>query len=90
MRSCHGLLRQALAHAVALGLVVRNATDGVKPPARRPVEQRVWTKDQVKHFLCVSEDDPYHLLWRVALETGARRGELLALEAAHPSESWGW
>lgn len=83
VRACHGLLRQALTHAVALGLVVRNATDGVKPPPRPVVEQRVWTKDQVKHFLSVSEADPLHLLWRVALETGARRGELLALHWEH-------
>lgn len=83
VRACHGLLRQALAHAVALGLVVRNATDGVKPPSRPAVEQRVWTKDQVKHFLASTVDDPLHLLWRVALETGARRGELLALHWEH-------
>lgn len=40
---------------------------------------RTWDAEQTQHFLRLSADDPLHDLWRVALGTGLRRGELLGL-----------
>src|SRR5690606_14542258 len=46
---------------------------------RAPRRLRVWDVEQVRHFLAVSTDHPLADLWAVALGTGLRRGELLAL-----------
>ncbi len=52
----------------------------VDPPARDDsVERRAWTKDEVRRFLEVAADDRLAGIWRLALATGLRRGELLGL-----------
>ena len=43
---------------------------------------KTWTSEQVQHFLAFTADDPDGLLWRVALMTGMRRGELLGLRVS--------
>ena len=49
--------------------------------ARRPdpFHVRVWTADQAVRFLRFVEGDDLYLLWRLALITGLRRGEILGL-----------
>ncbi|HEX6425247.1 MAG TPA: site-specific integrase, partial [Acidimicrobiales bacterium] len=41
--------------------------------------ERFWTPDQARAFLDATADDRLHPLWALALDTGARRGELSAL-----------
>ena len=38
-----------------------------------------WDEEQTRRFLAATADDPLHGIWRVALGTGMRRGELLGL-----------
>src|SRR3954453_3657821 len=38
-----------------------------------------WTKTEMQHFLRLTADDAYGLLYELALKTGMRCGELLAL-----------
>jgi integrase len=73
------LLSQALEQAVAWRLLLRNPCKGVKAPrsARQPIV--VWSKDQARAFLLASDGQPFAALWRMALGTAMRRGELLAL-----------
>ena len=63
---------------------------GVDPTIRKPGRQSstatrarprftVWTRDELLAFLEAVEGDRLEALWRVAVATGARRGELLGL-----------
>ncbi len=68
-RNAHVTLHKALHDAVRRGHLVVNVADAVDPPAREDsVERTAWTRDEVRRFI-----------WRLALATGLRRGELTGL-----------
>ena len=79
------MLHEALADAVALEIIGQNVAtrahvpkhdpDALMPPERLSC----WDEDQARQFLAMTADDELHALWRVALGTGMRRGELLGL-----------
>lgn len=76
------LLRAALDEAVALDYLSRNPARIVKlerQRERRKVAQ-AWTAEQAAQFLQANEGRAWVYLWRLALLTGARIGELLALQ----------
>lgn len=81
----HSILRKALDDAVLAGLldenvVLRGTVPRLDPAAdRRPARVVVWNKEQVRRFLELSMYHELADLWRVALSTGMRRGELLGL-----------
>ena len=75
----HATMHRALVHAVRWGLVARNVADLVDPPRVEHREMRVLTADQVRRLLAASKDGPLEALIAVAVSTGLRRGELLAL-----------
>ncbi len=79
VRHVHGVLHRALDQAVRWGLLARNVTDAVDPPRRATPEARVWDAQQVMTVLSASVGDNLEALWRLALLTGMRRGELLGL-----------
>lgn len=60
-------------------MIARNPCDAVDAPRPRPAEMTTWTAEQAQAFLEATADDPHAALWRLALLTGMRRGELLAL-----------
>lgn len=43
------------------------------------VERAAWTADEVRTFLRIADEDRIAALWRVALTTGMRRGELCGM-----------
>ena len=60
-----------------------------QPPCQQRAQQRSTTVDgdvlaflilEVRAFLDVAATDPLHAVWRMALATGMRRGELLGLQ----------
>jgi integrase len=54
--------------------------DAVDPPARDDsVERTAWSAAEVGGFLDVAAGDRLSAIWRLALTTGLRRGELLGL-----------
>jgi integrase len=57
----------------------------LETPTHDPV--KVWTPDQVAHFLTFHADDRLYWLWRLALLRGFRRGELagMADDAFNPA-----
>jgi integrase len=82
VRHLHSLLHRALKDAVRWGLIVRNVTEAVDAPRRSTPEARTWSVSDVNAFLASASGDRWEALWRLALLTGMRRGELLALRWA--------
>jgi integrase len=75
----HRVLREALAHAVRWQLIARNPADEVAPPKPVRHEMRVLNREEAQALLAAASGDPFYCLLHVALATGARLGELLAL-----------
>jgi integrase len=80
VRNAHTTLHKALSDAVRRGHLAVNPVDAVDPPARDDsVERTAWTAAEVRVFLDVAAGDRLSAVWRLALTTGLRRGELLGL-----------
>jgi integrase len=75
----HNVLHRALDQAVKWRLIVANPCDSVEAPRREEAEMQTWTMEQMRTFLAATADHQWAALWRLALMTGMRRGELLAL-----------
>lgn len=73
------VLRNALNQALRWGLVGRNAAALANPPKMERYQIQPWTPEQARQFLDFTTDDRLHALYVLALATGARQGELLAL-----------
>jgi len=69
----------ALTDAERDGLVGRNAARLARPPRSGEARPRALTPDEVRTLARAAEDDPYGPLFLVAVSTGLRRSELLAL-----------
>ena len=79
VRMVHFILHRALRDAVRWGRCGYNAADQVEPPRLPRKEAAVLGLDDVRAVLQVAVGHQFELLFRVALKTGLRRGELLAL-----------
>jgi integrase len=79
VRYIHMTVRGALAEAERTGLVPRNVARLVKPPRKQQEEMRVLDSDEVNRLLEAARGDRLECLYVVAVHTGARLGELLAL-----------
>jgi integrase len=75
----HSTLHRAFNKALRLGLVLRNVTDLVESPSLRRHAYTTFTPEQSRTFLEVLVGDPFEALYVLAITTGMRRGELLAL-----------
>jgi integrase len=76
----HATLSAALNTAHRQGLLTCNPLAGVELPRVDRVEPTIWTVDQARAFLQAVRGDEFEALWRLALITGMRRGELLGLQ----------
>jgi integrase len=76
----HVVLHKALDQAVSDGLIPRNAAKGVKVPQTRKKEIHPLTPEQVKALLEAARGDRLEALYLLAISTGLRQGELLALK----------
>lgn len=75
----HFLLKQALAMAVMWGWLGSNPSERVIPPAHRTQRKEMWSLEQLERFLAGTEGGWLHPLWCLAVCSGCRLGELLAL-----------
>lgn len=82
VRQVHAILRKAYADAVRRGLVTTNPVLAATPPKVEEPELEVWTPQQLQRFLEAAREDEWWPLWRLAVVTGMRRGELLGLQRA--------
>jgi integrase len=73
------MLHRILEHAVKWQLLSRNPADAVTPPITRHVEMRTLDETGINNMLAEAEKTPYFALFSLALHTGMRRSELLAL-----------
>lgn len=78
----HSILDAALARAVKWRLIPRNPTDDAILPSIPKPTAVVWTADECAAFLQDVRDDDHRFaaLWQLALDTGMRIGEILALD----------
>jgi integrase len=80
VRHLHSVLHCAFDDAVKWGLVARNVCDAANAPARNRTEMRTWNPAEARAFLAAAAGDDLEALWRMAITTGMRRGELLGLK----------
>lgn len=75
----HRILREALNHAVRWQMLARNPADSVEPPRSARQEMQVIDGAEIDRLLRASEGSRLHLPILLAIATGMRRGEILAL-----------
>ena len=75
----HVVLHKALQTALKWHKISVNPADSIDLPKAHHTEMQVWNESEVIKFLKTAATTPYHCLFYLALYTGARRGELLAL-----------
>lgn len=75
--------KAALGFAVDMQLLARNPADVVKNPKIEQKEMKAWTPQEARGFLEVAKGDRLYPLYVLALDTGARLGELLGLKWAN-------
>ena len=81
----HIVLRKALADAVRTGRLADNVAARLTLPRHNPDGDlepdtlHTWDAAQAARFLELTANDPLHGVWRLALATGMRRGEVLGL-----------
>jgi integrase len=78
-RLARTILRRALGQAERRGYVARNVVALTDAPAVKVDERPVLTAAQAKHLFDALQDDRLFPLYVVAIHTGLRQGELLAL-----------
>lgn len=79
IRQMHGILHQALAHAMRSNLVSRNVCDAVTLPRLKRHEIQPLSIEQAQKFLATVKGKRLEALFTTAILTGMREGELLAL-----------
>jgi integrase len=77
------VLHVALSTAVRLGLIASNPCGGCAKPKTRKKPVRIWTQEQANRFLTTAVQSDYYALFVLAVTTGMRQGELLALQWQH-------
>ncbi len=78
----HAVLHRALGQAERLGLVARNVCDLVDVPRMAERELHVLNPDQVRQLFTAAQGERLEALFVLAMTTGMREGELLALRWA--------
>lgn len=74
-------LSGAMERAVKWKLLRQNPCSGLRPPRTKPnIEQKHWDAEQARTFLAHARNHANYAFFRLALSTGARKGELLALQ----------
>ena len=76
----HALLHKALDDAVRLGAVTRNASDAASAPSRAHYEIQPLSMEQAQQFLAAARGHSMEALFVLAITTGMRRGEILAIK----------
>jgi integrase len=75
----HRVVRRALGQAVKWGIIANNAVSAAEPPRVQRVEIEILAPDQIKAVLDALRGRPLYPVAVIALATGMRRGEMVAL-----------
>jgi integrase len=76
----HVVLQDALAHALQLELIARNVAATVTPPRVKRKEMAILSEEQARQLIAVVSGHRLEALIALALATGMREGELIALQ----------
>jgi integrase len=79
VRYAHAVLRAAIRQAIRWQLLLADPTQGVQLPSQQCGEMRVLSTEQARSFLRTASHSPQSCLFAVALTTGMRPSEYLAL-----------
>jgi integrase len=79
VRYAHAVLRAAMRQAIRWQLLIQDPTQGVQIPNPHCKEMSVLNTDQARSFLRAAAHSPQKCLFAVALSTGMRPSEYLAL-----------
>ena len=79
VKNIHGIFHRALQQAVAIGYLRFNPSDACTLPRVEQAEIKPLDEPQIAAFLKAIEGHRHELLYKVALFTGLREGELLGL-----------
>ena len=80
VRKIHNVLHKALSQAMRWKLVTQNVTEMTDPPRENPKEINPLSPEEAHRFLEAARGDPLEALYVLAVHTGMRQGELLALK----------
>jgi integrase len=80
VRLIHNVLHCALNHALRLGIIYRNPSDAVYKPKAKKKEMQVLDENQVRSFLIAARGNRFESLFKLAITTGLRQGEILGLK----------
>ncbi len=80
VQKIHAVLHKALAQALKWNMIARNAADAVKAPRPAPEEMHPLSPDEARKLIEAVRGDPLEALYVLAVHTGMRQGELLALK----------
>lgn len=75
----HAVLHRALEQATKWGVVGRNVASLTDAPALRRNEMTFLSREQVRTLLSAAKEERFEALYVLAVTTGMRQGELLAL-----------
>ncbi len=79
IRYYHAVIHKALQTAMKWGLVSRNVADALDIPRIQRKDMQTWDESEVNCFLEAAKTSHYYVLFYLALFSGMRRSELLAL-----------
>ena len=80
VQKIHVVLHKALSQAVRWSLVPRNVTEAATAPRPSPKEMHPLSAEEARKLLEAARGDRLEALWVLAVHTGMRQGELLALK----------
>jgi integrase len=76
----HTILHKALSQAARWNMVPRNVAELVKAPRPAPEEMKTLSAEETRRFLEAAHGDKLEAIYMLAVTTGMRQGELLALK----------
>jgi integrase len=80
VQKIHTVLHKALTQALKWNMILRNAADAVKAPRPAPEEMHPLSPDEARKLIEAMRGDKLEALYVLAVQTGMRQGELLALK----------
>jgi integrase len=80
VQKIHTVLHKALAQALKWNMIPHNVADAVKAPRPAPEEMHPLSPDEARKLIEAVRGDKLEALYVLAVHTGMRQGELLALK----------
>jgi integrase len=90
IRGIHAILSKTLKTAAEWEYIPKNIAPLVKPPRIPGRDIQTWSREEVNHFLELVEKRRFYIAYVLAIYTGMRKGEILALRWQDCNLEEGW